>query len=535
MKKILIALIALPLLASPALAQNYTATAGAGLTFGAALTGGVLYPKQTVCDTTTPSQCLVVNASGQFTFSNTSIIAAGPNAGGAAATGNPVAIGGVYRSTLPTYTDGLRSELQTGTRGSLNIQVMAPDSVTPIAAPTPADGLATGVSLRTWSQGAVWNGATWDRAPGNTSGSIMQGAVAGGVAAAGNPVAIGGSYNSTLPTYTTGQRGELQQGTRGALHIQIQTPDSATPVAGSSFADGASNTGTGLRSWSGNNVFNGTTWDRMPGTTAGVLVNPGTLTSWGILGIGSTTAGSNAGLVMGAVTTAAPTYTTAQNHPLSLDTTGALRVNVTAGGAGGGAVTMASGAVASGAYASGSIASGAMVDLGAIADAAATAGSTGSVNAKLRTITAQLDTLNTTATTAIPTGTNTIGAVYPEARATGGASTTGNIGANNTTAVVVKASAGTLYGAQLANIGSVPLYLKIYNATSATCGSGTPVKRLIIPKAGTAADGGGSNIDFGPAGVAFSTGITYCLTAAIGDSDTTAPAASVALVNLDWK
>jgi hypothetical protein len=95
----------------------------------------------------------------------------------------------------------------------------------------------------------------------------VQGAVAGGVAVAGNPVPTGGSYNSTLPTYSTGQRGELQQGTRGALHIQIQTPDSATPVAGSSFADGASNSGTGLRSWAGNNIWNGSTWDRQPGDT----------------------------------------------------------------------------------------------------------------------------------------------------------------------------------------------------------------------------------------------------------------------------
>lgn len=59
---------------------------------------------------------------------------------------------------------------------------------------------------------------------------------------------------------------------------------------------------------------------------------------------GSTTSGQTGHLVEGAVTTGSPTYTTAQTSPLSLDTTGALRVNVTAGGAGGGAVTVASGA-----------------------------------------------------------------------------------------------------------------------------------------------------------------------------------------------
>lgn len=76
---------------------------------------------------------------------------------------------------------------------------------------------------------------------------------------------------------------------------------------------------------------------------------------------------------------------------------------------GGGAITAASGAfasgsissgaVASGAFASGSIASGAIVDganvaLGATTDAAATQGSTGTISAKLRTVTSQLNSID---------------------------------------------------------------------------------------------------------------------------------------------
>lgn len=124
--------------------------------------------------------------------------------------------------------------------------------------------------------------------------------------------------------------------------------------------------------------------------------------------------------------------------------------------------------------------------------------------------------------------------VAAQASPTGGASTSGAIVPNNTTAVVLKASAGTLYGVQLAGLGSAPAYLKLYNATSATCGSGTPVKRLIIPAASTAANGAGSNITFGPQGVVFGTGITYCVTTGITDADNTAPAASTFLVNVDW-
>jgi len=47
---------------------------------------------------------------------------------------------------------------------------------------------------------------------------------------------------------------------------------------------------------------------------------------------GSTTSGQNGVLLQGAVTTAAPTYTTATTNPLSLDTSGNLRVLTTASG-----------------------------------------------------------------------------------------------------------------------------------------------------------------------------------------------------------
>lgn len=114
------------------------------------------------------------------------------------------------------------------------------------------------------------------------------------------------------------------------------------------------------------------------------------------------------------------------------------------------------------------------------------------------------------------------------------ASTAGAIVPNNTTAVVVKASAGTLFGVQVYGINANPAYLKIYNAASATCGTGTPVKRLMIPAAATPANGAGSNVTFGP-GLALGTGITYCVTTGIADADTTAPTAANFLVNVDFE
>ena len=76
--------------------------------------------------------------------------------------------------------------------------------------------------------------------------------------------------------------------------------------------------------------------------------------------------------------------------------------------------------------------------------------------------------------------------------------------------------------------------MKFYNSGSApTCGSGTPVARFMVPAASTAANGAGTNIQF-PVGVAFGTGIGYCVTGALPDADTTAITVNNTLVNIEW-
>jgi hypothetical protein len=79
----------------------------------------------------------------------------------------------------------------------------------------------------------------------------------------------------------------------------------------------------------------------------------------------------------------------------------------------------------SSAYAAGSFASGAMVDLGAIADAAASVGSTGTLSAKLRLMTIQLDTINTSVAQPLRSGANPIGTVNPTTLANWGLAATG--------------------------------------------------------------------------------------------------------------
>jgi len=93
-------------------------------------------------------------------------------------------------------------------------------------------------------------------------------------------------------------------------------------------ADTVSNTTTQANVRSFLQMFNGTTWDRLIGdTTSGVWVNVKTATG---LAQGSTTSGQTGSLVMGAVTTNAPSYTTAQTSPLSVDTGGRMRVQLNA-------------------------------------------------------------------------------------------------------------------------------------------------------------------------------------------------------------
>jgi hypothetical protein len=142
------------------------------------------------------------------------------------------------------------------------------------------------------------------------------------------------------------------------------------------------------------------------------------------------TAATNSLLTGGVYTSAGITLTNGQQAALQFDSTGHL---LTVGG--GGAVTAASGA-----YAAGSLASGAGVDgwdltQGAKADTAcATDNGTCSIAALAKRIAQNLTTLNTTAGSGIPTGSNTIGNVGIVA----GSASIGTVGLNAGTALVGK-------------------------------------------------------------------------------------------------
>lgn len=72
------------------------------------------------------------------------------------------------------------------------------------------------------------------------------GNVASGATDSGNPVKVGAPYRSTKPTYTDGQRGDLQIGTRGSLIAQLSSADGAAGVGAGVLTGALTSASVGL-------------------------------------------------------------------------------------------------------------------------------------------------------------------------------------------------------------------------------------------------------------------------------------------------
>jgi hypothetical protein len=138
----------------------------------------------------------------------------------------------------------------------------------------------------------------------------------------------------------------------------------------------------------------------------------------------------------------------------------------------------------------------------------------------------------TAITNALPSGTNTIGAVNLKPTTSGGHSISRTLSAATTNATSVKGSAGQVYGYYVSNTNASPRYLKLYNkATSPTVGTDTPVLTLLIPGN---ASGVAGHVEF-TNGIEFTTGIAFALTTGVADADTGAVAANEIVLNLFYK
>jgi hypothetical protein len=112
------------------------------------------------------------------------------------------------------------------------------------------------------------------------SGGVAQ-QVVGNVASAatdsGNPVKAGGVYNTTLPTFTNGQRGDLQISSRGALNVVLTNGSASFVNVGAVASDTAGTSTVSLATQTFNYAFDGANWSRMrvPGAGLGVLTENG--------------------------------------------------------------------------------------------------------------------------------------------------------------------------------------------------------------------------------------------------------------------
>lgn len=101
--------------------------------------------------------------------------------------------------------------------------------------------------------------------------------------------------------------------------------------------------------------------------------------------------------------------------------------------------------------------------------------------------------------------------------------------AATTNARNVKPSSGLLFDIVASNVAASIRYLKLYNKASLpTVGTDTPVLVLPIPAGGIV-----SGID-SPIGIMFNNGISYAITGAAADTDTTAIAAGDVKVMLTY-
>lgn len=165
----------------------------------------------------------------------------GNSASGATDSGNPVKVGGVYRTTPPTLTDGQRGDLQVGPNGNL---ITAIGSGTTALTAGIADGAsdtvtAAGNGLIVRSYGLVYDTASsnWRRARGDTNGTY--GVATGSAASAvGMTPVVGRSATSLVVKASAGNfyGATIRSGATAGILVAYNA--AAAPAAGAALTAG---------------------------------------------------------------------------------------------------------------------------------------------------------------------------------------------------------------------------------------------------------------------------------------------------------
>lgn len=156
----------------------------------------------------------------------------------------------------------------------------------------------------------------------NAGPGVVVGNVAGNAADAGNPVKFGGVFNAARPTYTAGTRTDAQSDARGNLYVTLASAATAIDAANNAN-DAQATTLLALSSRGFQYHFNGTTWDRARGNTAGAFVQ-------GSVADNTADAG-NSVKVGGTFMASRPTYGNGSRVPLHQDSRGNLLTSLASG------------------------------------------------------------------------------------------------------------------------------------------------------------------------------------------------------------
>lgn len=390
----------------------------------------------------------------------------------------------------------------------------------------------------------------------------VQGNIASGATDSGNPVKMGGRYNSTTPTLTDGQRGDAQLDTRGNMKVTIVRPNS-TDQQGykTSNSDGNGTDGSLvlLATTAVPQLFNGTNFDRMrssgpTGTvaTAGTFSEQASLTAGALnadlvastdvsaykafaLQITGTWSGTltlqfsndNSNWVSGtwwnSNDTASIASTTATGNSIKVGTIQArfMRVRMTSYTSGTATGTceiyttpfqMNANAVAAQQNGTWTVQPGNTANT--TPWLTKTHDGTNSITVKAASTAAVAgDTSEVVAlspNSPLPTGSNVIGDINLSASARGGYSVSSQT--NLTTTSTVSAGAGKFAGGMFINLNSAPAYIQIFDTTGAvTLGTTTPTFVIPIPANATAANGIGFVLPL-EVGIAITNGIKIAAT-----------------------
>ena len=277
----------------------------------------------------TPLTSIALNA-GANTIGNVGQSGSWTVSASNATAGNFLTLGyGTVSTAAPTYTSGNNNALSLTTSGALRVDASAttqPVSLVSLPSLPVGSNLIGSVninSLPSLPAGSAAIGSvivsTLPSLPtgANTIGAVTQAGSWSFTATqsiAGNLATLGyGSVSVSAPTYTGGNNNPLSLTTSGALRVD-----------GSAVTQPVSGTISTIQSGSWNV---GRTWNLTSSTDAVTIVPSGIQTVTGTITATNTTPGNFQTLGYGAVTTSAPTYTTATNNALSLTTAGALRVD----------------------------------------------------------------------------------------------------------------------------------------------------------------------------------------------------------------